>query len=77
MTPDQQKEWNKQIVFFCAGEFDFEVQKIQEYHLRITINGAKKLDYFPGSRRATWVSSQKWFHIPDIEKFIFNNFKKS
>jgi hypothetical protein len=30
----------------------------------------KRLDYFPKSGRATWVSSNKWFTIPDIEQFI-------
>jgi hypothetical protein len=33
-------------------------------------DSGKRLDYFPKSGRATWVSSNKWFTIPDIEQFI-------
>jgi hypothetical protein len=67
---------NTEIVEFLAGELDYKVDRIQPYHLRLThpVTG-KKLDYFPQTGKATWVSSNKFFSIEDIEQWIYKNFK--
>jgi len=67
---------NTELVLLYQGdlEYDFEVQTIAEYHLRL-FKDKKKLDYFPQRGRATWVGSNKYFTIPDIEKFIMAHFK--
>jgi predicted NUDIX family NTP pyrophosphohydrolase len=72
--------WHKhcrEVIEFAAVEYEFEVKKIQEWHLRLTHPVTKKrLDFFPKTCRATWVSTNKWFTIPDIEKFIEKEFKR-
>lgn len=67
-------KWNKQVVEGLAAEHEFPVEEIQPYHLRLTL-GSKRLDYFPKSGRATWLGSQKWFTIDDIEQFLTEQFK--
>lgn len=64
----------REVVEFAAGEFDFEVERIQEWHLRLTNHFGKNLDYFPKSKKATWVGTNNWFVIEDIESFIPNTF---
>jgi hypothetical protein len=64
----------REVVEFAAGEFDFKVERIQEWHLRLTNRKGKQLDYFPKSKKATWTGSNKWFHIDDIETFIPKTF---
>lgn len=69
---------NTEVVMGYQGdiEYDFEVETIASYQLRITSGlDRKKLDYFPTSNKATYVGSGSWFIIPDIEKFIMNNYK--
>lgn len=66
----------KDIVLFLAVEYDYEVEEIQPWHLRLSIPG-EKLDYFPKSGRATWVSSGKWFEIEDIEQFILKQYQNA
>lgn len=67
---------NTEIVLGYQGDidYDFEVQIIAEYHLRL-FNDEKKLDYFPQRGKATWVGTNKYFTIPDIEQFIMKHFK--
>lgn len=67
---------NTELVLLYQGdlEYDFEVQTIAEYHLRL-FNDEKKLDYFPQRGKATWVGTNKYFTIPDIEQFIIKHFK--
>jgi hypothetical protein len=64
----------KTTVEYIAGDLDLELEYIQPWHLRLS-GGGKRLDYFPKSGRATWVSSGKWFEIEDVEKFLYENFK--
>ena len=63
-----------ELIHLLAVERGIEVKFIQPYHIRLTGRDNKRLDYFPNSTRATWVSSQKWFSIDDIEKFLMENF---
>lgn len=67
-------EWNKEVLEYLSAEHEFEIEYIQWYHIRLTHPDGRRLDYFPKSGRATWVSSGKWFTIPDIEKFIQKEF---
>jgi len=48
---------------------------VQPWHLRISHKDGRRLDYFPKSGRATWVSSGRWFRIEDIEKYLNEKFK--
>lgn len=68
---------NTDLVLGYQGDinYDFEVQVIAPYQLRITTPDGKRLDYYPTSNKATWVGSNSWFKIPDIEQFIMQNFK--
>lgn len=69
-------KYRREVVEYAAGEHDFKVERIQEWHLRLTNYSGIKLDYFPKSKKATWTGSNKWFLINDIEKFIPNTFLK-
>lgn len=71
------QKYRREVVEFAAGEYDFEVERIQEWHLRLTNLNGKKLDYFPKSKKATWTGSNRWFLIDDIETFIPNTFLTS
>ena len=62
--------WNREVVEGLAAMYDFRVRRIHEWHLRIYHFSGRKLDFFPKSMKATWVSSNKWFVIEDIELFI-------
>lgn len=74
----QRGKSNRECVESMAGIIDFEVVRIQDFHLRLTNPvDNKKLDYFPQSGKATWTGSGKWFVIDDIEAFINKNFVKS
>jgi hypothetical protein len=73
MKTDWQK-YRREVVEFAAGEFDFKVERIQDWHLRLTNQFGKQLDFFPKSRRATWVGTNRWFIIEDIETFIPKTF---
>jgi hypothetical protein len=64
------REDRKQCVEWFAGEYDYTIECIQPWHLRLSHPSGKRLDYFPKSGRATRVSSNKYFTIPDIEQFI-------
>lgn len=67
------QKWNSDVVHFLAGEYDFEVEAIEDWQLRLSISG-RKLDYFPQTGRATWVGSNKWTVIKDIEAFLIDKF---
>lgn len=74
----KRKKSNTELLLFYQSndvEYDFEVEIIAPYHLRITTAEGKRLDYFPTSNKATWVGSQEWFKIPNIELFIMQNLK--
>lgn len=58
-----------ELVNLLAGEFDFKVEIIAPYQLRLfLLNGT--IDYFPQSGKATILGSGEYFKIPDIEKYI-------
>lgn len=57
-----------------SGMYDFSMVKIEHYHLRLTNHYGRQLDYFPKSRKATWVGTNRWMHIPDIEIYIEKTF---
>jgi hypothetical protein len=61
---------------FLAGEYGFEVKVIASYHLRLSHPSGKPLDYFPQTGRATWLGTNRWFKIKDIEMFIMDNWEK-
>lgn len=66
----------REVVEFAAGEFDFEIEHISDYHLRLTHPITKKrLDYFPKSSKATWVGTGRYFVIDDIESYMEKEFK--
>jgi hypothetical protein len=69
---------NRECVESMAGVIDFEVTRIQEWHLRLSNPvDNRKLDYFPQSGKASWTGSSKWFVIDDIEDFLNKNFIKA
>jgi hypothetical protein len=61
---------NMAILNGMISLFNIECYTIQEYHLRLHLPKGRKLDYFPQSGRATWLGTNKWFHINNIETFI-------
>jgi hypothetical protein len=66
------------VVEFAAGEFGFHIEYIAEYQLRLHHPiRMKRLDYYPKSRKATWVGTNQYFMIPDIEIYLEKHFKKS
>lgn len=67
---------NTDIVMHLAGEYGFEVKVIQEYQLRLSHPSGKPLDYFPQRGKATWLGSNRWFKIKDIEAFIIDHWQK-
>lgn len=67
-------KWNNEVVDGLSAMYDFKVIRIEHYHLRLTNQHGKQLDYFPKSGKATWVGSNRWMHIPDIEIFIEKTF---
>lgn len=71
--------WGDDIktIEYIAGDLEFEIEFIQPWHLRLSHPNGRRLDYFPKSGRATWVSSGKWFTITDIEKFIYQEWQQS
>lgn len=69
-------EYNKQVVEFLSTELDYQLEYIQPYHIRLTHPDRRRLDYFPKSGRATWVGSQVWFEIKDIEQYLYQNFSR-
>lgn len=71
----KKQKWGTEIVESMAAIYGFEWEAIQPYQLRITLNG-KRLDYFPQKGRSTWVGSNKWFVITDIEQFILTELAK-
>lgn len=68
------KQYNHTVVEHLVAELDIKIQWVAPYHARLTHDDGRRLDYFPKSGKATWVSSQEWFQIPDIEQFILKNF---
>jgi hypothetical protein len=64
------------MIEYIAGDLDLDIEYIQPWHLRLSRETGRRLDYFPKSGRATWVSSGKWFTIEDVEKFLYENFKQ-
>lgn len=74
------QKYNTEVVEFLAADLEFPVEKIQEYHLRLTHEALGRLDYFPQTGRACWLPNKKrpkakWFQISDIEQFILKTFK--
>jgi hypothetical protein len=67
---------NTEVVMHLAGEYVFSVKILSEHHLRLYHPGGRPLDYFPQRGRATWLGSNKWFKIKDIESFILDNWEK-
>jgi hypothetical protein len=67
--------WRREIVHFKAGEFDFNVDEIQPWHLRIWLNKMRSLDYFPKTGKATYTGTNQFFIIPDIEAWLNKTFK--
>lgn len=64
------------LVRLFADEHELTLVSIQPWHLRLSHPGGRKLDYFPKSERATWVSSGQWFTIQCIETFLNKEFKQ-
>lgn len=69
--------WNDKcdLVQLFADDLELTLVYIQPWHLRLSHPGGRKLDYFPKSGRATWVSTNEWFTIPCIETFLNKEFK--
>lgn len=63
---------NQELVECLAGDYGFDIEMITDFQMRLSLS-AGRLDYFPGSGKATWVGSGKWFSIPDIEQFLLKN----
>ncbi len=69
--------WSERIDFVqsFADPAGLTLVYVQPWHLRISHPDGRRLDYFPKSVRATWVSSGRWFRIEDIEKYLNEKFK--
>lgn len=68
--------WTENINFieYLVRDLGLKLEYIQSWHLRISRPGSKRLDYFPKSGRATWVGTNKWFEIEDVEAFLLKEF---
>lgn len=67
---------NTEIVEWHAGYYNFELEYLNGGHqLRLTDHSGKRLDYYPKSGQATWVGTNVFFNIPDIEKYLETNIK--
>lgn len=75
---DKNKKTNSEIVLFLAGYLNFKVVQHSELHFSLFTQQNHRLDYWPSTRTAQWVSgpkSRKAFKISDIEQFIESHFK--
>ena len=68
------EKFRREVVEGMAGEYDYKVERIANWHLRMTNHHGKRLDYFPKTSKATWVGTNQWMVIPDIEQFILKTF---
>lgn len=73
----KRKKSNTELVMTYQGDidYDFEVEVVAPYQLRLTGNDGRKFDYFPTSGKGTWVGSNDFFKVPDIERFIAEHYK--
>jgi hypothetical protein len=67
---------NTEVVMHIAGEYVFSVKVLSDHHLRLSHPGGRPLDYFPQRGKATWLGTNRWFTIKDIEAFIMDNWEK-
>lgn len=63
------------LVQHYADYWRLSLEYIQPWHLRLSHPDGRRLDYFPKSGRATWVSSGRWFVIEDVEQYLLKEFK--
>lgn len=49
--------------------FEIEARVIQPWHIRLPLPKGT-LDFYTPSGKATWLGTNKWFYIKNIEKFI-------
>lgn len=70
----KRRSFNTGGIFWMAGELELEVEEITPYQLRVT-KGKKRLDYFPTSGKATWVGTNKYFKIKNLDEFMEKHFK--
>jgi len=65
-----------ELVQHYADYWELSLVYVQPWHLRLSHTDGRRLDYFPKSGRATWVSTNRWFRIEDIEQFLLEHFKQ-
>jgi hypothetical protein len=78
MTKAELLKWNTAIVVFEAGFIGFGVRQNSEHHLSLFHPTKGRLDYWPSTGKAMWMSDRfrhnSTFHIPDIEKYLQDHF---
>lgn len=81
MTQERSKadvlKWNTDVVFGMADEYNYEAKQYTTTHLSLIHPIKGRLDYWPTTGRAAWISGIKNrnpFKIDDIEAYIMEHF---
>jgi len=70
-TKTQRLKDNSEIMYLTCGELGYDVFALTEYQYRIQI-GDRRLDYFPQSGKGTWVGTNIFTQIGEIDKFLYS-----
>ena len=74
----RQLNWNVDIVYWAAFEFDFKVRQHNETYFSVSFSKKKRLDYWTDISRGQWFyknhADGRPFDIPDIEAYLIEYF---
>ena len=70
----RQLNWNVDIVYWAAFEFNFRVNQYSETFFSLSFSKKKRMDYWADTNRAQWfyknLADGRPFDIPDIEAYL-------
>lgn len=71
MNKNNTCDLNNEIIESYAANDLIEVERFSEHHVRFTTTAGARLDYWPATRKAYWVGTNKpSFFIKDLQDFI-------
>ncbi len=74
----KQLNWNVDVVYWAAFEFDFKVKQHSETYFSLCFTKKKRLDYWIDINQAQWFyknyADGSRFNIPDIEAYLIEYF---
>lgn len=77
MNKNNTCDLNNEIIESYAANDLIEVERFSEHHVRFTTTAGARLDYWPATRKAYWVGTNKpSFFITDLQDFIDNQLRK-